>query len=150
MISDSIKNIDLYKGLSERLDKAFDYIKTCDFSKLNPGKYEIDGKNIYYSISTYETKPLSEGKWEAHKNYIDIQYIIDGEECMGFAQTEEMNITVDYNEEKDIFFGTCDGSFVKVKKGEFVVFMPQDAHMPNLMSDNKQSKVTKAVFKILV
>lgn len=57
MIIDQLKNASLYYGMSEKLVPAFNYLKNADLSNINPGKYEIDGSNIYALIQRYVTKP---------------------------------------------------------------------------------------------
>lgn len=85
MIVDKIENTPLYKNLGERIQKSFSYIKQTNLKNLNPGRYDIDGENIFALISEYQTKSEAEGKLEAHKKYIDVQYVIEGEELMGYA-----------------------------------------------------------------
>ena len=89
MIIDKIENSNIYKNFGERITKAFDYIRSTDLKNLQQGKYEIEGKNIFAMISEYQTKPESEGKLEAHKKYIDVQYVISGEERMGYAPLDD-------------------------------------------------------------
>jgi YhcH/YjgK/YiaL family protein len=79
MIIDKIENINLYKDINSRISKALDYIINTDLINLEPGKYDIDKENIFALINEYQTKPESEGKLEAHRKYIDVQYVIDGD-----------------------------------------------------------------------
>lgn len=67
MIIDKLANAHLYFGLGERINKALTYIKETDFSKMELGKYEIDGDNIFALVNEYKTKDQNEGKLEAHK-----------------------------------------------------------------------------------
>src|SRR3970040_758749 len=101
MIIDKIENANIYKNFGERINKAFDFIENTDLKNLNPGKYEIEGKNIFALISEYQTKPESEGKLEAHRKYIDVQYVISGEERMGYAPLDKQEIIEKYKEEND-------------------------------------------------
>ena len=84
MIIDRIENANLYKNIGERISKSFDYIKTTNLKNLPAGKYPIDGENIFALVSEYKTKLESEGKLEAHKKYIDVQYVLNGEELIGY------------------------------------------------------------------
>ena len=88
MIIDKIENAHLYKGLSKRIEKAFEYIRATDLKNIKPGKYEIDGENIFALISEYKTKSEQEGKLEAHRKYIDVQYVISGEEIDGICSSQ--------------------------------------------------------------
>jgi YhcH/YjgK/YiaL family protein len=114
---------------------------------LPAGRYPIDGENIFALISEYKTKPESEGKLEAHRKYIDVQYVIDGEELMGYAPLNGQEILDPYKEENDIVFFTGDKSFTKVSAGMFAVFFPEDVHMPGIAS-GKSSSVKKLVIKV--
>jgi YhcH/YjgK/YiaL family protein len=116
---------------------------------IQPGKYEIDGENIFALVSEYKTKSESEGKLEAHKKYIDVQYVIDGEELMGYAPLNGQEILVPYKEENDIVFFTGDKSFTKVSTGMFAIFFPTDVHMPGI-NTGKISDVKKLVIKVRI
>jgi len=147
MIIDKIENANIYKNLGERINKAFDYIRSTDLKNLQQGKYEIEGKNIFAMISEYQTKPESEGKLEAHKKYIDVQYVISGEERMGYAPLGIQTISEPYKEENDVIFFSGEKSFTKVEEGMFAIFFPTDVHMPGI-STGKVSKVKKLVIKV--
>ena len=147
MIIDKIENLHLYKNLGERISKSFDYIKTTDLKNLPVGKYLIDGENIFALVSEYKTKSESEGKLEAHRKYIDVQYVIGGEELMGYAPLGNQNILESYKKENDIVFFTGDKSFIKVSEGMFAMFFPTDVHMPGICV-GKKSAVKKLVIKV--
>lgn len=147
MIIDKIENATIYKKLGERIKKSFDYIKQTDLKNLAAGKYEIDGENIFALVSEYKTKPEVEGKLEAHRKYIDVQYVISGEELMGYAPLGTQQILEPYKEENDIVFFTGDKSFTKVSEGMFAIFFPEDVHMPGIMT-KESSPVKKLVIKV--
>ncbi|QAA34394.1 YhcH/YjgK/YiaL family protein [Clostridium manihotivorum] len=149
MIIDKLDNGYDYYGLEERIRKALDYLKNTDLAELDPGKYQIEDDKIYVMVSEYDTKSAEGALWEAHKKYIDIQYMINGSEKMGYTNVDNINITSQYDEEKDVMFGTADGDFVSVEAGMFVIFNTQDGHMPSICFE-KSEKVKKAVVKVLV
>jgi len=149
MIVDKIENSGLYKNLSEKIKKSFEYIKHNNLKNLQPGRYDIDGDNIFALISEYQTKAELEGKLEAHKKYIDVQYVIEGEELMGYTPLGEQEILEPYKEENDIVFFSGDKLFIKVAKGMFAIFFPEDVHMPGIQID-KKSLVKKLVIKVKV
>jgi YhcH/YjgK/YiaL family protein len=149
MIVDKIENSGLYKNLSERIKRSFDYIKQTDLKKLQPGRYDIEGDNIFALISDYQTKLESEGKLEAHKKYIDVQYVIEGEELMGYAPLGNQQTAEAYKEENDIIFYKGEKVFIKVTEGMFAIFAPEDVHMPGIQSE-KKSLVKKLVIKVKV
>lgn len=149
MVFDKIKNAKLYFSLGEKIRKALQYLAETDFTATLPGKYEIDGANIYAIVDEYNTKPLSAGKWEAHRKYIDIQYIAAGREKIGVSEFEKVIVIEDYDENKDCAIYKGDGNFLLVDEGYFAIFFPTDVHMPGL-SINLPKQVKKVVVKVSV
>ncbi len=149
MIIDKLTNSHLYSGLGERINKAFDYLKKTDFAKTDLGKYEIEGDNVFALVNEYNTKDESDGKLEAHKKYIDVQFVAKGEELMGFALLENQKVIDEYNEQNDITFFSGEKSFTLVKEGMFAVFFPTDVHLPGIKV-NEKSYVKKVVIKVKV
>lgn len=147
MVFDRLKNADQYFPLGEGITKALQYLSQTDFTNLEPGKYEIDGENIFALVQTYNTKPFSAGKWEAHKKYIDIQYILSGKEKMGFTETTKVIIMEEYDEEKDYAIYKGEGNFLIADEGHFAIFFPSDVHMPG-MAINIPKEVKKVVVKV--
>jgi YhcH/YjgK/YiaL family protein len=149
MIIDKIANSHIYNGLGKRIEKAFEYINYTDLKNIQPGKYEIDKENIFALITEYKTKLESEGKLEAHRKYIDVQYVISGEELMGYSPLGNLQILEPYKEENDIVFFTGEKSFTKVLSGMFAIFFPEDVHMPGI-NTGKISEVKKLVIKVRI
>lgn len=149
MIIDKIENAELYYGLGERLKKAFEFLKNNDLSNYENGKYEIEEDDIFVSVQDYQTKPISEGKFEAHKKYIDIQFIIKGEEKLGFGNIHNFKPESFYDEKNDIVFLNGEGDFVTALENYFLIFTPQDAHMPCIAIENP-AYVKKAVVKVKI
>jgi len=149
MIIDKIENSKLYEGISQRIKEAFEYIRNTDLKNIKPGKYEIDGENIFALISEYKTKAESKGKLEAHRKYIDVQYVISGEELMGYAPLGIQQFLEPYKDENDIIFFNGEKSFTKVSSGMFAIFFPEDVHMPGI-STGKISDVKKLVIKVRI
>ena len=83
MIFDTLNNVNNYKGLGRVYD-ALKFLSETDFSKIELGRYELDGDNIFYMVQSYDTDP-DKTISEAHKKYIDIQYMVEGEEIIGVA-----------------------------------------------------------------
>ncbi|HAF27831.1 MAG TPA: YhcH/YjgK/YiaL family protein [Bacteroidales bacterium] len=146
MVLDKIENSGLYKSLHPRFDKAFEYIQKTDFSLLDDGKYEIEGENIFALVQEYNTKDAKDAKPEAHKKYIDIQYIHSGTELIGVATLKNQVIVVT-DPEKDITFFDGETSLVKLEAGMFAIFFPGDLHMPGIL-ETQPAKVKKVVIKV--
>ena len=148
MIVDKIENADLYANLSERIAKAFEILKETDFASKEDGKYEVEGEELFYVVERYTTKPIEQGRLEAHKKYIDVQFVASGEELMGFLPVENLEIEEPYNEEKDIAFYKVPEQITKVnlEAGMFCILFPQDGHIPGRQI-NGPSNVIKVVVK---
>lgn len=151
MIFDLAKNLDFYKalGVGDRYAKAVDFLKNTDLKALEPGKYEIDGTDVFASVVEYTTIPWEEAKFEAHESYTDIQYMIEGSEVMTYAPISQLNITVPYDAEKDLVFydNANPGLQVAVHAGEFMIFNPWDGHKPKAANGNP-APIKKVIIKI--
>jgi YhcH/YjgK/YiaL family protein len=149
MIIDKLENAEFYFNLGELFEKGLSFLKKTDLKELTPGKYDIIPDKCYASVIEYDTKPESEIQFEAHKKYIDIQYIVEGCEKMGFNHIDDLSIVTPYNEEIDALFLEGKGDILTAKAGDFVIYLPYDAHKPG-MAFNKPSHVKKVVVKVLV
>lgn len=145
MIFDKLSKSGEYSGINWRLDKALKFLRETDFSKLEDGKLEIEGEKIFVNISTYMTKDNEFP--EAHKKYADIQYIIEGEECIGVASLDDMQDEIVTDPDNDFWRYRGETSNIKLGKGQFAVFFPQDAHAPGRFIKEPKS-VRKAVVKV--
>ncbi len=148
MIVDVLSNSDKYVSLHKDFKLVFDYIKNNNLKGMECGKHEIRGDEVFFNLQEYETKPLQ--KLEAHKKYTDIQLVVDGYEYMGYTNINNTGIKEAYISENDVMFLTSDRTDkIFADDKTFVIFFPQDAHMPALSGDNGTNHVKKAVFKIL-
>lgn len=146
MILDKIENAHLYKGLGERIATAFAFLEETDLENIEIGKHVIDGDNVFALVQEYDSKNIENAKLEAHKEYIDIQYIISGVEQMGYTTLRDQKIT-EVREGKDCTFFEGETSMVKVEARMFALFFPEDLHMPGVKF-KENSKVRKVVLKI--
>lgn len=153
MIKDNLQHIDYYNYLSPGIYFGLKYLKNTDFSEMENGKYEIKEGKVYAIVQDYNSKPESEGKFEAHKKYIDIQFIVKGEEKIGVGNLEDFDEITEYDEEKDIIFlnpkENAKTDFVKLIPNEYMILLPKDAHMPSI-NVNSPSYVKKVVLKIVI
>jgi YhcH/YjgK/YiaL family protein len=150
MIADVLNNRQLYGKISPRIRTALEYLAKTDFSVMEPGKIELDGSNLFVLIQKYDTQPKDQGKWECHRSYIDVQYIAEGTELIGFNHIDKMKVSVAYNPEKDVEFLSGAGDYVTLTKGSYGIFFPHDAHQPKLAPEDIPGKVIKVVVKIKV
>ena len=131
---------------------AIDTIKKINFSSLDDGKYFLEDDSFFYILSTYKTRQIEDSFSEAHRKYIDLQYLFYGEELIGYADYNSLKrYRAEYDVQKDIeLFSNVDGeSFFILKKDMFAVFYPYEIHRPGI-SHLEIRSVRKAVFKILV
>jgi biofilm protein TabA len=149
MILDRIDNARLYVGLNARFAKAFEILRDKTLSQKEDGKYPVDGENIYYTIQRYTTKPLNEGNLEAHRKYIDIQFLLEGVELLGYAPLKGLTTAEVYNPQKDIVFFNTPNDITKVilEPGLFCILFPDDAHLPCRQLAGP-AEVRKVVIKI--
>lgn len=151
MIYDRLSNCKQYYPLGEKFKNAFDFLKNTDLTSLEDGSYEIDGKEIYANVQSLKTKSIEEKKWEVHRRYIDIQYVISGKEKMGYGILEDFGENViPYDDEKDVEFLNGEKyNFVNVQMGDFVIFYPNDVHAPMLAYDEPMN-IKKVIVKIAI
>ena len=112
-------------------DKAFAYLKTTDLKTLANGRHVIDGDNVYGIVTEAPTKDYDKTAFESHRKYIDLQFVITGEENMAKAPLASVTVSKPYNETTDLANYTGDGKIYTVPAGTFILFFPTDAHRPN-------------------
>ena len=147
MIVDKTDNLNHYSHLGSKFQKAFAFITDPEILLLDNGKYEIDGDDIYALVSEYKSKNETDCKFEAHIKYIDIQFVAKGTELIGYAPSNKQQIISNYNEEKDIIMFAGEKSYVKMDRGMFAVFFPNELHMPGINASASED-VKKIVVKV--
>jgi YhcH/YjgK/YiaL family protein len=147
VILDQLSECEPYRKLSERFAAGFDYLRSNVFETMADEKYAIDGEDLFAMVQSYQTKPRDQGRWEAHRHYADIQYVVSGTEVMGVAALSGMTVEQAYSREKDVEFFFGAGQFIRVDRGCFTIFLPQDVHMPQLQID-APAAVKKVVVKV--
>jgi biofilm protein TabA len=134
-----------------RWEKAFNFLKNTDLTKLDLKRYDIDGDNLFATVSEYVSKNEETTNFEAHRKYIDIQYVISGKELMNIAPLASVKeVITPYDAAKDIEFVTVTKVVnYKATPSNFFIFFPGDAHRPGL-KDGVNSPVRKVVIKLKV
>lgn len=147
MIFDSLQNCALYANVHPRLKKAFELIASTDWTALEPGIHELDGRDIYVNIMERDLKKKGDAKLEVHDEYIDIQILLSGSaESFGWSERKALNKPQgEFNKEKDIlFFDDEPQTYYTLQPGQFTVLFPQDGHAPLV----GEGKVRKAIVKV--
>jgi YhcH/YjgK/YiaL family protein len=138
----------MYYGLGERIAKAFQYLQHTDLDSIAPGRYEVDGSQVFALVQQYDSKPREKGMWESHRQYLDIQYVHQGVELMGYADMAHQQVG-EYDASRDFVPSEGPGEFFLLRAGSFALLAPQDAHMPQIAAGNP-SPVKKIVMKVAV
>ncbi len=141
--------IQFYKN-KKRWETAFKFLASNKPATLKLGKYELDGENLFAAIDEYPTKNEEDARFEAHRKYADIQYIVSGEEKIGVTKLKNTKITESYNKSKDIAFLTApDNNYRLANPKTFFIFFPDDAHRP-CVKTGENSTVRKVVIKVRI
>ena len=142
MILDKITNITQYRGLSKNIDESFNYIENTDFSILKNGRYDIDS-NMFVLVNEYSTKENESNISEAHRKYIDLQYVLSGSEIIEYETLENQNIVKEYDKENDYtLYNLKNKNTLILSEGMFAIFYPEDLHMPGIIN-NESVKIKK-------
>lgn len=128
-------------------DKAFAYLKNTDLKTLSNGRHVIDGDNVYAIVTEAPTKDYDKTAFESHRKYIDLQYVITGEENMAKTSVASVTVNKPYDETADIAYFTGEGKIYTVPAGTFMLFFPGEAHRPNITPGGNKV-VKKIVIKI--
>jgi len=146
MILDRLIRADQYTSLHKGFAAAFKYLRRPDLSTVPVGRHEIIEDFVYVLISKDESRGPA-ARLESHRKYIDVQYVISGDEKIGWRPTEGLTSTGDYEVARDIqFFSDEPSAWFGLKPGEFAIFLPTDAHAPLAGS----GAIHKAVVKVAV
>ncbi len=151
MIFDVVDNAEQYYFLGPLFQKGFEYIKNTNFSTMQPGRYSIIGDDLYALIKEYDTRTVDECEMETHLEYADIHYIREGFEFIAYADKSRMKdatftrlVMTDVHLYEKQYNNT-----LFLEKGDFTVFLRNDAHMPHLRA-LVGTKVKKVLIKVRV
>ena len=150
IFGDIFKTEDMEKIYPAAITKAINYLKSNDFTTFETGRYEIEGGDIFCMVMDTVTKEKASIKPEVHRKFIDIQFLVKGEELMGVARDTGNNIVLeDILEEKDVlFYKNVENEMdITLKPGNFAVFFPFDVHRPGC-AIAQETSIRKVVVKI--
>ena len=149
MILDTLPHWHRYAATLPGLAQACEYLQTLNAGTAT-GRYELDGDRVFCLVQRYRTKPMAQAKLEAHRKYVDIQYLIAGRETILWAPLVALTtVTQPYDASRDIeFFATVAGTTpVNLEAGYFSVLFPADGHAPGIEWNGAQD-VVKVVVKV--
>jgi YhcH/YjgK/YiaL family protein len=146
MIIDQLFNAHSYYNLHKGIAAALHYLQNINLPEIAPGKYAIDGEKLFAIVQEYDTLDMANEKMESHRKYIDVQYMIAGEELVGHALLINQIPVQAYDEAADyMLFGEAPAFFSKLQAGMFMIFFPTDLHMPCI-----KNEITLPVKKIVI
>ena len=148
MILDVLENAPRYLALHQGFAKAITFLLRPDLKDLPVAKYEIDGARVYAMVSKDLGRKKEEALLETHEQYIDIQLVLAGTDDMGWKPKSLcQQPSGKYDQKTDLqFFADEPDAWLSTKSGAFVIFFPEDAHMPLISS----GQIHKVVVKVAV
>lgn len=149
MIYDTLEHLEVYRGIHPGVMRGLELLRDTDFSQWEVGRHEIDGDRLFVLVQSYDSK-VENNTPEAHKKYIDIQYLVSGQEWMGVAPLEAMTEEVEARPEGDIWFYHGPVSNILLSGRRFVALWPGDAHAPCIAVDGVPMPCVKCVVKVQV
>ncbi len=148
MITGNIKDCKRYSSMNCAFERAFGFLQTLTESSIQE---HIEESNVCGGISVIKkSDTFEDGKpkcFEAHRKYIDIHYVVEGEERFGYAHVDRLKPMTDYDEKEDYQLLTGEASFLLLRPGDFCITYPEDAHMPCLACGDNDV-VKKVILKI--
>ena len=150
MILDTMENARQYAGLNPDLDRILEAMKAYTPDNYPDGRIELDGSRLFMLLKSYDTHELGDSLSEAHRNYLDVMYMVEGEETIYVKPTAQLkNVTKEYDPAIEALLAKTDEDVTPVllKAGSFVVLFPQDAHTPACHA-NGPCKVKKIIGKV--
>ena len=130
MIVDRLGNRAVDAHLAPRVWQALEYLRTTNMAAVAIGRHELDGDRLFALVQEYHTRPPDACVWEAHRRYIDVQYVVRGAERMGHARLGQVAEREAYDPARDVAFFEPGTKFVTVPAGTFAIFGPDDVHAP--------------------
>jgi len=148
MIYDRFENLNFYCRPGSRLHRALAYARDA-VRTVADGRVDVDGDRLYASVSTYETGSREERRFEAHRKYIDVQALLEGEESIDVSLEKELPTIEAYDEQRDVMFlkPPPHVASLAMQPGFFGVFYPHDIHRPGCHLREKR-RVRKIVMKV--
>lgn len=150
MIFDTLSHAAQYAHLGPRIGRGLTWLEKFD-PQTPDGRYAIDGDDLYALVQSYDTAPSSEKPFEAHRSFLDIQFVVAGTEVILYAPTPSLRPTTEYDSQKDyqLFANPPHATSLLMPPGSFAIFYPQDGHKPGCVN-GAQAQIKKVVIKARV
>lgn len=138
-----------YKKVHPRMEMALEALQKLAASNPADGRYEIDGDNIYANVSTGKTRLAKDAKFEMHKQYIDIQCVIEGQEIIGNETVDKLVPVTEYQPDYQLFEMNDEYDPMIVSAGELMIIFADEPHAPSLAVNDTPATVKKIIVKVL-
>ena len=138
------KDLGRYAAVLPGLEEAVEQVNAL--TSFEDKTYPLSNGNRFF-VANGTTKPVDVA--EAHRQYLDIQYIVKGKEVMGWADLDACELMGEFNEAKDIGKYTGNFEYLTIREGMCYVAFPEDVHMPGRQLDVPTDFV-KVVVKLKV
>lgn len=152
MVLTTKEQLKFYTSLNPYFEKAFAALAELEKEEFVKGRHEVDGSNIYINALEYDTKNIEDAKMEAHRAYIDVMWMVSGEEIIGVVPSDELTeITKEYDPKGDAFLAKLPAAYtpVRMKPNSVCILFPEDGHAPCMDAD-KKDHVRKLIAKVRV
>lgn len=138
------------KTLQEKIDEALKVIKNINFDEMELGKHVVND-DLFLLVQKYDSKEPAQMRHEAHKKYVDIQYVVEGKECIEITPVTVMEVDEPYSEERDVVFfkDAAQAAKVVLTDGGYAILYPEDSHKPG-MRVGESVPVKKIVGKVRI
>lgn len=145
MILDVLENAHRYLALHQGFAKAIEFLLRPDLLDLPVDRYEIDGDRVYAMVAREPGRKKDDALLETHEQYIDIQLVLAGTDEMGWKPKSScQQPSGAYDHAEDIqFFADAPDAWLPVGPGIFVIFFPEDAHLPLISAGQLHKVVVK-------
>ena len=131
MVVSTLKHCEQYYVFGERFKKAFEFLKANDITKMEVGRYDIDGDDVFALVQAYDSKSIDNCGFEAHLKYADLHFVGKGFEYLGYGPLERAGEPItEYNPQADAIFYEKECQFVLLQEGDIAIVFPHDVHMP--------------------
>ena len=150
MFATSIELAKKYDYLSEKFQKAYDWLQKTDILACADGRYNIC-ESVFAMVQRYKPLPFDKARFESHFDYFDIQYIARGVESFGMALVSDCELAEEDRTHDVAFYKTPKFyTTVNLKEKDFIVVPPEEAHQPRVMYQHEDGEITKVVIKVKV
>ena len=150
MIHTTFEEMKRYEGLNPFFKEAFAAIASVKEEEFVKGRHEVDGENVYINAIEYDTKPAENCIFEAHRKYIDVMYLLEGEEFIGYTPLKNCkHVTMEYSEKDECSLAKLEPETMKIHMlpGDVCILFPEDAHAPSIQATDAPVHVKKLIAK---